>query len=75
MFTNWIFSFRSVACHRGLAMEYHDIKCDGTPCNWFGDGAKALGLTGKVDEEDFHKLFIGFHPRTGEPLVQKTRRN
>ena len=75
MFTNRNFSVRRLAIHRGLAMEHHDIKCDETRCNWFGDGPKAHGLTGKVDEEDFHKLFTGFHPRTGGPLVQKTRRD
>ncbi|MFC1596335.1 hypothetical protein ACFL5Q_00115 [Planctomycetota bacterium] len=56
-------------------MEDHDIKCDETPCNWLGDGAEFPGLTGGGDKEDFDKILMEFHPRTGEPLVQKARRN
>jgi len=29
-----------------------------------------LGLSGMVREEQYHPVFRGFHPLTGEPLVQ-----
>ena len=40
------------------------------PGQWWGLGASALGLSGMVQEEQYHRVFKGFHPFTEEPLVQ-----
>jgi len=38
---------------------------------WLGSGAKALGLDGNVGEQAFDHLAAGFHPESGEALVQR----
>ena len=40
------------------------------PGRWFGTGAAALGLSGIVREEQYHRVFRGFHPVTEKALVQ-----
>ena len=41
---------------------------------WHGQLARQWGLSGDVQEEQFHRLADGQHPITGEPLVRRTRR-
>jgi conjugative relaxase-like TrwC/TraI family protein len=40
------------------------------PSQWWGEGAKALGLKGEVDVERFENLLRGFSPDGRTPLVQ-----
>ncbi len=44
------------------------------PGRWSGNGSLALGLTGIIEEEHYHRVFHGFHARTEEPLVQNAGR-
>ncbi len=37
---------------------------------WLGSGAEALGLYGKVDNEQFHHLFEGYSPNGEKALVK-----
>ena len=41
---------------------------------WGGKGAKRLGLEGTVDKFSFDRLCDNLHPKTGEPLTVRTRR-
>jgi Ti-type conjugative transfer relaxase TraA len=41
------------------------------PGRWLGSGAEALGLAGNVEPRAFDHLAAGFHPKTGEALVQR----
>ncbi len=59
----------------------YTIDTPGEPPGWWwaeGKGAAALGLSGMVHEEHYHRVFKGFHPFTEQGLVQnaglKTRR-
>jgi conjugative relaxase-like TrwC/TraI family protein len=38
---------------------------------WFGHGAKRLGLAGKVSADDFLRLCENQHPTSGETLTQR----
>ena len=40
---------------------------------WFGKGAKALGLTGRVGEAEFLRLCDNLHPQTGNLLTQRKK--
>jgi conjugative relaxase-like TrwC/TraI family protein len=40
------------------------------PGQWLGKGAMRFGLTGTINAESFLIIFDGFHPATGEALVQ-----
>ena len=40
------------------------------PGKWLGGATELLGVAGQVQREDFVKIFKGFHPNTGEKLVQ-----
>ncbi|WP_343794292.1 MobF family relaxase, partial [Dokdonella soli] len=42
---------------------------------WLGSGAIALGLADEVGEHAFDRLAAGFHPQTGEALVQRAGEN
>jgi conjugative relaxase-like TrwC/TraI family protein len=42
---------------------------------WFGRGAKALGLAGEVTPDDFRAVLHGQNPATGEMLVLNTKRS
>jgi conjugative relaxase-like TrwC/TraI family protein len=42
---------------------------------WVGQGAKALGLEGAVDEKSFEALRQNLHPATGEKLTARTAEN
>ncbi len=54
----------------GLADPYTIDTPGEPPGRWWGTGATALGLTGMVREEQYHRVFQGYHPFTNEPLVQ-----
>ena len=54
----------------GLADPYTIDTPGEPPGRWWGTGAIALGLTGMVREEQYHRVFRGYHPFTNEPLVQ-----
>ncbi|HVX91039.1 MAG TPA: MobF family relaxase [Candidatus Paceibacterota bacterium] len=43
------------------------------PGEWFGDGAKRLGLSGKVGMDDFVKLCRNIAPGTDERLTQRMK--
>lgn len=55
--------------YTSLAQERYYLH-DQARSEWMGVGAERLGLSGEVKAEDFKRLLAGFHPRTGEPLVQ-----
>jgi conjugative relaxase-like TrwC/TraI family protein len=42
-----------------------------TQGRWLGSGAAELGLAGEVNERAFDRLAGGFHPETGDALVQR----
>jgi len=42
---------------------------------WIGEGAKAMGLDGPVDEKAFDALRINRHPGSGEPLTPRDQAN
>ena len=42
-----------------------------TPGRWLGSGAQALALDANVTAHAFDRLAAGFHPETGQPLVQR----
>ena len=65
-----ILSLESLEYYLDLAAEDYFFKGGEPPGNWFGDGATILGLTGIINKDDFRKVFVGLHPRSGEPLVQ-----
>jgi conjugative relaxase-like TrwC/TraI family protein len=54
-------------------LEYSDYLDEGakTQGQWFGEAAKALGLTGQVTNEQFERLRECEHPDTGEFLRQR----
>ncbi|OBS10272.1 MobF family relaxase [Acidihalobacter prosperus] len=57
--------------HRaGGEAEREDYYSKDAAGEWFGEGAEAMGLTGAVAVADFHALADGYHPETGEALVQ-----
>lgn len=43
------------------------------PGQWIGKGSSLLGLKDQVDEADLIHLMQGYHPQTGQPLVQMTK--
>jgi conjugative relaxase-like TrwC/TraI family protein len=42
-----------------------------TQGRWLGSGAAELQLAGDVNEKAFDRLAAGFHPETGDALVQR----
>jgi len=44
---------------------------EGRAGHWLGSGAKALSLRGEVGAQAFDHLAAGFHPQTGDALVQR----
>ena len=65
-----ILSLESLEYYLDLAAEDYFFKGGEPPGKWFGGGAQLLGLTGIINKDDFRKVFMGLHPRSGEPLVQ-----
>jgi conjugative relaxase-like TrwC/TraI family protein len=58
---------------RAEAVEYYVkyyqklLKAAGT---WFGEAVSMFCLHLRVKDEEFRRLFLGFHPRFGNPIVQ-----
>lgn len=52
-----------------LAREDYYTEGGEPPGQWYGKGAEALGLTGKVERENLRSLFEGYGP-DGQALVQ-----
>lgn len=63
-------SIRSANYYLELAHEHYYIQGGEPPGEWHGEGAKALGLSGRVTGETFHNLFQGFSPDGTRSLVQ-----
>lgn len=42
---------------------------------WIGEAAERLGLSGSVDEKSFEALRVNVHPRTGDLLTARDRKN
>src|SRR5690349_9545848 len=42
-------------------------------CEWLGEGAKRLGLSGRPDYEHFKNLIYALDPHTGEQLTKYAR--
>jgi len=53
-----------------LAAEDYYLAGGEPPGKWCGAGAAALKLTGTVDAKAFRRVFRGYHPSSGEPMVQ-----
>ncbi len=68
-------SIRSAAYYVELAHEHYYLQGGEPPGQWHGGGAKALGLSGQVAGETFHRLFQGFSPDGTRPLVQNAGKN
>jgi len=59
----------SLAYYLNLAREDYYLNGGEPPGIWWGQGAKALGLSGQVERKDLHALFRGFLA-DGRELVQ-----
>lgn len=58
------------AYYVGLAREDYYLAGGEPPGLWHGRGAAALGLSGTVDGTALTGLLEGFHPETGQALIQ-----
>jgi conjugative relaxase-like TrwC/TraI family protein len=56
--------------YSSLATEDYYLDGGEPPGVWLGSGAEALGLSGKVDHEEFHHLFQGYSPDGTKALVK-----
>lgn len=54
---------------KGRGDEYY-AQGGTSPGTWHGEGARALGLSGTVGAEQFHRVAAGYRPDTGAPGVQ-----
>lgn len=60
------------------AVEYHRDALTGetyAPTRWHGRAAQAMGLSGKVDFDQFEAIFDGFDPISGRALTQNAGRD
>src|ERR1039457_2944349 len=55
--------------HLGVGDYY--MKGQTVSGQWFGDGSKALGLSGATTEKEFLNLCNNLHPQTGEQLTPR----
>ena len=55
--------------HLGVGDYY--MKGQSVSGQWFGDGAKELGLSGVTTEKEFLNLCNNLHPQTGEQLTPR----
>ena len=69
-----ILSLDSLDYYLDLAAEDYYLKGGEPLGKWYGKGAKAFGLPEVVERYTFRQLFLGFHPQSGEPLVQNAGR-
>jgi conjugative relaxase-like TrwC/TraI family protein len=54
-----------------LAKEDYYLKGGEPSGQWHGLGAALLGISGIVEDEDFHRLMNGLHPSSKQPLYQQ----
>jgi len=60
----------------GAIEDYYSQNNGGTPSVWVGCGAQALGLEGlSVQRPEMLALLQGFHPASGDPLLQNAGPN
>jgi hypothetical protein len=53
------------------AVDYDNLMIPGEqPGRWYGGATTVLRLNGIVEAESLRSIFRGYHPHTGEPLVQ-----
>ncbi|MDE1545718.1 relaxase domain-containing protein [Dechloromonas agitata] len=57
------------AYYEGLAKEDYYTNGGEPPGKWIGHGAERMGLDGEVKEGELRAAFHGYHPRTGEAIV------
>jgi conjugative relaxase-like TrwC/TraI family protein len=68
-------TLRSLEYYLNLAGEDYYFKGGEPEGTWFeSEASRTLGLTGVVEKDDLRNVFMGFHPRSGEPLVQNAGR-
>lgn len=58
-----------------LAKANYYIDSGEPPGLWLGQGSRQLGLTDKVTDQELIQLMQGFHPDTGDPLTQTTKKH
>lgn len=58
------------AYYSGLAVEDYYLKGGEPPGRWLGTGTESLGLSGRVEDKEFFRLFNGFSRDGKKPLVQ-----
>lgn len=63
-------SIRSKEYYISLASEDYYLDGGEPPGKWYGRGAAALALTGKIEDEHFHHVIDGFDPNEKRKLVQ-----
>lgn len=56
--------------YTGLSREDYYLAGGEPPGLWLGEGARDLGLTGRVDAPALSRLFDGAHPREDRALIQ-----
>ena len=66
-------SSQEVSYYASLGVDYY-VSGEEPPGEWWGSGAKALGLDGAVDPIAFRNLLEGFHADGQEKLVQNAGR-
>ncbi len=65
-----IAAIQNLNYYSNLAQEDYYNNGGEPPGRWMGSGISALGLSGEVELEQYHRIFAGYHPETGEKLVQ-----
>ena len=56
--------------YTNLAREDYYLNGGEAPGEWLGRTPQKLGLRGEVEKDQLASLLEGFHPKTGEKLVQ-----
>lgn len=65
-----ISGIQSISYYENLATEDYYQNGGEPPGQWLGQGCQGLGLAGQVQAEAYRRLFSGFDPAEGSPLVQ-----
>lgn len=69
-----ISAVKGVKYYLDLSQGDYYLKGGEPPGHWLGRGASLLGLSGEVEREKLEELSGGFHPFSGEKLVQNAGR-
>ncbi len=59
----------------GLQRDDYYLKDQEVQADWLGKGSERLGLTGKVEEDDFIALIRNRHPDTGSKLTPRDKKD